>query len=687
MPALYSTRIGVSVGEPDQPTHVALVREPDTAEMLRTKGRLYVLVEVAGRDGRARDAAQEAVEIVRDEYYYDRSAGIEVSLRRAILQGNKRARLKLRGVDAGLHLVALVLCRNEAYAARVGAAEIFVVRRARLFVPGNFPGELTDYAYRGAVAPTPPFGSQSELLVSVWREQVEIGDEFVLAGARTVETIGADPLKNAALTLHPSAAAQQLHERYCAQRQHDGSEAVMVVEVAQATPRVGTPLVRAEDLEVDELTERIRERIDMVWSKRPRFGRLIGAVLGVFARPLAAALAVVLAFLPRRVPPLPRAADVAEFQAARRRRITAVLAIGLVVLASSILYLAYLDFQDARVVATGAQAVLRAEQHIAAAQQAAAKSPPDVSGARSRLDLAEAGLNEAEQNPRADRRKITELRGTIAGLREKLTKVLADLAKVDPQSKPASADYNVNGLYVADPGAAKVWRVLFDGEPRVLARRGQEGIGAPLFVATVGEAVYALDDQGRLFRYEGDKRRELTVKDKPAKELVDMALFATGVVPSLYLLDRAAGQVWKYEPSAEGQYTLPPLGLLAQPIGAASARSLAIDGDVWVATDDGQLLRFRRQGGAPTATRVEFAVRWSGEAPRISGVQAREGQSIYVLDAKARRVIKIGRDGRELERIALPAELPEPTAFVAVEEQGFVLSLHGSRVARTDLAK
>lgn len=682
----YATKVGVSVGDGDRPAHVAVLREPSTGETLRTKGRLYILVEVAGRDGSAREAALEAAEVIRDEYYYDRSAGIEVSLRRAILQGNRRARMKLRGVDAGLHLACVVLCRSEAYAARVGAAEVFLVRRARLFVPGAFPGELTDYAYRGSTSPPPPFGSQSDLLVSVWREQIEMGDVLLLAGTRTVEELGAEPLKSAAVTLHPSAAARQLAERFHSQG-GKGHEAVVVVEVA---PRVAMrgEAVRMEEVEVEDLAERIRERIDAVWRRRPRVGGAIAATLGVFARPLAVVLAVVLAFLPRKVPPLPRAADVAALRAARRRRVTAVLSVVLVLISGAVLYLAYVDYQDAREIAVAAQAITRAEQRVAAARAAASKTPPDASAARIQLEAAEVALAEAERAPKADRRRMGELRATIAGLREKLTSVVADLAKADAKSRATSLDYNQNGLYVADAGATKLWRVLLEGDVRLLAQKGQEGLGTPSLIATFGDVVYALDDQGRLFRYEGDRRREVTLREKVAKEPVDMSFFATGPVPNLYVLDRATGQVWKYEPSADGQYALPPIAFLAQSLPPGSVRSLAVDQDVWVVTDEGQLLRFRRQGGAATASRLEFTVRWSGGTPRLSAVQARENQrNVYVLDAAARRVIQVSRDGRELERIALPAELPEPTAFVVIEEQSLVLSLHGTRIARTDFPR
>src|SRR5213594_2368390 len=79
----------------------------------------------------------------------------------------------------------------------------------------------------------------------------------------------------------------------------------------------------------------------------------------------------------------------------------------------------------------------------------------------------------------------------------------------------------------------------------------------------------------------------------------------------------------------------------------------------------------------------------SADAAHIDAVQAKEGagREIWVLDAKARRVVGIAKDGAEDVRVALPTELAEPSGFLAVEEQNFVVSLHGTRLARTDIAR
>lgn len=680
MVTAFSTKVGVSLGDPGRPDHVAVIREPRTGETLRTKGRLYVLVEVEGRDPATRAVAQEAADTLREEYYYDRSAGIEVALRRAALSANRKIRSSLR-VGETLHLACVVLCRNEAYTLRVGAAETFLLRRARLFVPGDVPGELTDYAFR---AQTPPRGADHEILVAVWREQVVSGDTFILAGARTVETLGADALKSAVLTLHPSAAAKHLHDRYVAESSR-GTEALLIVEVGPAVmiPRRREERVLAVESDAERIAERIRGRFDAVWRNRPRASRLFRAIVGPVARPIATLLAVVLALLPRRTPPLPRAAETAAQRARQRRRVSTLLALGLLLTSSGVLVLAYGDYQEARARGLATIALNNAQQEIAAARGAAEKKPPDISTARTRLERAERFVADAERAPRPDARQIAALRAEISSLREKLTAVVIDLAKNDANSAPSAMDYTPHGIYVADPGAGKLWKLLMDGTVTVMAQKGDQ-FGAPRLVATSGETLFFLDDQARLFRNDGRGWREIAIRDRQFREPVAIVVFAT----NLYLLDRAVGQVWKYEPTADGQFNGIALGFLNPPVGPNVVRSLGVDGDVWLTTDDGQLLRYRRASGSLTAARVEFTVRWTGETPKIARVLAKESnRSLYLLDAIGRRSLQVSRDGRESARVALPAELPEPIGQAVFEDFSLIASLHGTRLARTDVAR
>ena len=61
---------------------------------------------------------------------------------------------------------------------------------------------------------------------------------------------------------------------------------------------------------------------------------------------------------------------------------------------------------------------------------------------------------------------------------------------------------------------------------------------------------------------------------------------------------------------------------LATALPANTALSLAVDGDVWIVTSAGEILRFRRNPLTTTASRIDFTSRWQGETPHPTAVQA-----------------------------------------------------------------
>src|SRR6185503_11350448 len=94
--ASLATKIGTTAevrpGAPD----VIIASEPTLGATLRTKGRFYFLCEVAHDHGNANDdIAKKIADLARQEYYYDLSAKIEISLRKALRQANQRTAQRL----------------------------------------------------------------------------------------------------------------------------------------------------------------------------------------------------------------------------------------------------------------------------------------------------------------------------------------------------------------------------------------------------------------------------------------------------------------------------------------------------------------------------------------------------------------------------------------------------------------
>ena len=71
---------------------------------------------------------------------------------------------------------------------------------------------------------------------------------------------------------------------------------------------------------------------------------------------------------------------------------------------------------------------------------------------------------------------------------------------------------------------------------------------------------------------------------------------------------------------------------------------------------------------------------------RPAAIQAIDVQrSIYFLDAQGKKVIQMGRDGREVARFNLPTTLPAPNGFYVSEGGRAIYTLHGSKIVVTEL--
>jgi hypothetical protein len=689
MPQLsFVTTVGSTADVRASRADVILVNEPETGATLRTKGRLYLLFE-SSPPGPAEKIAREVAELTRQEYYYDLSAGIEVSLRRALRQANRRAtqRLKENRGSITIQCACAVVVNNELYTSRVGGAQVFLVRRARLFLPGDEPGELADFVHKTATREAASLGVDADVLPKVWRQSIEAGDTVILASAALVDGLGAEALKNAAVTLHPRSAAEHIHNRAVADGV-TGSDAVVFIEVAQAgsaAVRIAPeppPILRPEDV---AMADTIRSRLDGLGGIRNKITRLLRGATTPVTSAATKSVAVGLELMPRRGAALPRHPDTARSRSKRQRRAMTTLAVLLLVAASGVGALAYRDYEANSAVRNYQVALVSAEDFVASAHRLFERTTPDPDGARARLAEATAKLDEASSSPFAEKEKIAALRADIAALNDRMDGVILDLARFGTGAKLAQVIGNVNGLYVTDPGSGRLWRVFGDPiQQGPVLQRGVKGVGSPVQVALQDFAVYSLDDAGKLWRAEGNEVADVTPADRDKwKTPAAIAVFTN----NLYVLDSETGQLWKHE-SNDGVQFRQAIGYLTTPLAPNTARAMAIDGDVWIVTSAGDVQRFRRNALVTTAARIDFVPRWEGTAPRANGIQAIDAQrSIYILDSVGKLVVQLTREGREIARFALPPTLAPASGFYVSESLQVAYTLHGTKIVATSIAR
>ena len=684
----FATKVGSTV-DVRRGADVILVHEPETGATLRTKGRFYFLTEAPSGSDAARELARELADLVRDEYYYDLSAGVEVALRKALRNANRRAAQRIKEIRGApvLHCACAVLVNKELYAARIGASQVFLVRHARLFTPGESPGEMADFVHRTTTRHASSLGAEPDLLPSIWRQTIEPGDTLVLAAGALVDGLGADALKNAALTLHPRAAAAHLHNRFVAEGLV-GSDSTLIVEISTASgaaARVASVPVQVSTPAEVAAAETIRSRLDWLWRRRPKIGTAAKAVAAPAATAVTKSVAIGLELMPKKGAPLPRGPDTARQRLARQRRLTTILAAALLAVTFGIAAVVVRDYEANQVVADYRLAVQRVEEDIASARRLLAQQRPDPDRAKERLASARTRIEEAAQSPAAEPGRLAAFRDEIVIIQDRIANVSIDLARVAPGAKPAQLAATANGLYAADPGAGRLWRIFGDPvETGVVLQKGQRNVGAPVAVATQDDVVYAIDDQRRVWKAQGNTIVDVTPPDSDKwKSVTGLAVF----VGNIYVLDGESGQVWKHEPGASGRFGS-AVAFISTAYPPNSLRAVAVDGDIWLVTVLGEIQRLRRQGLATAASRIEFTARWDGEPVRAFAVQALESQrSIYVLDQTGKRVVRLSRDGRENARFPVSPDLDGPTAFYVSEGQQIAYTIHGSKLVATDLSR
>ena len=139
----------------------------------------------------------------------------------------------------------------------------------------------------------------------------------------------------------------------------------------------------------------------------------------------------------------------------------------------------------------------------------------------------------------------------------------------------------------------------------------------------------------------------------------------------LYVLDTDANQIWRYEPRND-VYPDQPTRYFATPPprSLAEARDMAIDGNIYVLYEDGEILQFL-QG----EHQAEFRVRGlpDDSIQAVALAMDRDGGSgaVYVADAGNKRVVVWGPDGAfrsQLRPAQPPGEAFDALEALAVEE-------------------
>jgi hypothetical protein len=665
----------------DSPDTLIIV-EPSVGSVARSKGHLYLLVTARISSRHALEATRLAAETIRNEYYYDESAGIRVCLQKAIATANKRLahqadRLGLKTNDGNgpIGVGVAVVRGTEMYVATVGPAEAYLIRQARL-------STLPDpHRERGL-----PSGA---LEPDVWRGEVAVGDSLVLISPNVIAKLGADELKDAMLTLHPQSAMEHLHHRFVA-ADGSGSDGAIAFEATEvsSTSRARTlvpvrpaePLAGAPDRSPIPLADNVQAAGNAVSAAA---GNARSAAGGAIER----AFARIQDLMPQRRPAYRRVTPLASRRETQRRAALAILALVVVVGGLGLAVYAFggnTPGQAISSVNSGQKALDQAKADLARVTgpgiDLVTDDPTQALGlltdAKQQLDIAAA----ASVSP-----------SVIAPLRQQAVAGLDRLYGVVPVAstnlftfKPASGGAPIDlgamvqgpdgNPYVIDRSTKTVYRIgLKTKTATVVVKAGTKNKGGvvatPRFLAVGGQDLLILDSKNALWRWRpaDDTGRGTLTKVTLAgaaslgNDILNMNAWVrpgTRGLYNLYVVDPSEQQIRAYSPAADGSgFPAAPTNWLATARDVSAITSTYVDGDLYAA-DGGAMTRYvsgKNDGWSPKDPKDTLLRSAPSYSLVGSGADRRTG-NVFGYDGPNSRVIALAKlDGKYVAQYRLAA--------------------------------
>ncbi len=661
---------------PDSPDTVVVV-EPSVGSVSRTKGNMYLLVTSRVPGPKAHEATRLVAETIRNEYYYDESAGIRQCLSKVLASANKklahqRDRLGLGSSADGtgpIGVAVAVVRGHEMYVATAGPAEAYLVRQARL-------STLPDpNAERGLPV--------NELVPDVWRGELTVGDSLCLVSANVMARVGMDTLKDALVTLHPQSAVEHVHARFAASDGHgsDGAIAFEATEVGATFKqktlvpvRPAEPLAGTPDRGPLPLADSVAAGAAVVGDGAARARDAAGNSLQRLVWRIQDTL-------PHRNPAQRTVSTTSTRIETQRRAAMAFLALVAVVavLGGGIWLIGARTTAPPGAVIGSANAAQQAFDAATAALDKLTNSGQDLihgdpQQALQLLRTANEQLTVAEQSgyPVAS---TAPLRAQINAGLDQLYGVV-HVASAASFTFPASAGAVhlttvVSGAdgapYVLDTGTKTVWRIdLAKKSASPVYKSGQVvgagKVGDPKLLTVGGPDVLILDTKNVLWRWRpiGTAGKGTLVKvNIPGSTTwgTDVQVLATFVSNfsqafyKLYVVNPSQQNIMVLSPNSDGSgYTTAAVPRLPASRDVSQIQSLLIDGDIY-ATENGAVERLIPTGGWKPATLPDTDVRPASTftvmvSPNLAdGTYSKGTGTLYAWDTKNDRVVAFSKNG------------------------------------------
>jgi len=697
----FATRIGLPSAEerPADAFDLVAFHEPTVGALARTKGSLFLLAQLTGGNASLARATREALDAIQRDYYYDLSAGVLVSLAKALSGANRRlyhGRKRL-GIPrrAGVSVVAVVIRGREAHAAKLGPASAVIVRDERMYEipPPPAVAEEDPRIRRRRVAAS--LGEALEVEPYTWQGALAACDRVALVSRHFAHTVGTDELKQALATMRPAQAIEHLQHVFTI-RGGTGSDGILAIEVdelpATATTHHLEP-VRAAEPFAGLPDQSPVPLADAIGRGLHRAGDAAEDAKSAFGRGIVTGMTWILAFVPRRRPEYPRSIPrTAEREQGRRRRLglagMAVVA-GVVAVGWMVAALPAARPTDAIPrAAIARESIFEAVDLVSTVERRVdgadlvdrdpAHASELLAGAHAAVERAAAagvaGDQLAPLRARIERRLDALYLVARADTIAPVVDLGAALDDVDAADMVAASD---GSLWILDAGRGRIIRAdPADGSAAVIYRAGQalesdDVPGDPWLIATAATDVVVIDRQRGAWRIDLAERipRRMPLAGAEGISSETTLIGALQHRPpleifTLYVVDGATGRIDRWSPPAVIPVTYPdpaePFLTATPDLDPRDARDLRVDVNAWLLHTD-------------TVTRVDFGsprdqADYSLDPPPdgdvrpvldyrlLDGATVGDRDFLYVYDAANDRIIAFQRaDGAFVRQWMAPA--------------------------------
>ena len=172
----------------------------------------------------------------------------------------------------------------------------------------------------------------------------------------------------------------------------------------------------------------------------------------------------------------------------------------------------------------------------------------------------------------------------------------------------------------------------------------------------------------------GEKIVEVGNKTEIEKGWANVVAFQA-FAGNLYLLDKEKNNIWKYPLIEEGFGAKRSwLGLGVEP-DLKKAVDMAIDGDIWVLKESGEILKFSR--GVPQAFAISGLEKGFDQSTAF--YTDKDCEKIYILDKGNKRIVVLHKSG-EYDSQYIWEGIKDVDDIVVSEKEKKILLLNGSKI-------